>query len=163
MDKTTAEQTVLTPSTQDAMASHQESASNRQTLREEIGNKLGLNVGPPSEKVQLANGSIVDGRDRFGLLVDPIAYANRKCSMCHGRGIVTMVKLLTKEQADKFVAEHPSNANELLEPEPGKYRTKETAHCGCASTRYKRVQESFCKALYAEGLAIRVNTRYQLV
>ena len=107
----------------------------------------------PNEAIRLANGSVVQGRDALGLLLDTQKYASKKCSNCYGRGIVTLVKPVAKEAVEKYLEKHPENDGLFHQKEPGKYTTSQSTQCGCMRKKYIASYNAFANALVANNLA----------
>lgn len=159
---TQAEQTVLHPDqlaneleaeVATEQAAREAKLAVHQERRSALAKTMGLDVGPPNEKVQLANGAVVEGRDDFGLLKDDVRYASKNCNHCYGRGVVVTSVPVAMDRALRLIADNPANEALLHQAKPGKYTARKASMCICAQRRFTKKREEFLKLLVREGLA----------
>lgn len=143
-----------------AMAEAAEDPRKRnQSQRSDLGKRLGLDVGPPNERAELANGNTAEVRDDLGLLLEPKLYANRKCNLCYGRGIVIKHQPIAAETAKKMIAKDP--VNEALIHEKGdRYALRHTETCGCIRRRYTKAYDTLVVELVKAKLATLTGSRF---
>ena len=123
-----------------------------QEQRSALGKQMGLDVGPPNEKVVLANSRVTNLRDGLGILLDARVYASRKCNTCYGCGVVTATTHVSDADAKKMLAQNPANEALLHEREPGKYDVRTARMCNCSRKRYDKLHDAFLEALHRAGL-----------
>lgn len=155
---TQTEQTVLLPDKlynelAQEVATEAETKAFRQAKRSELGKMMGLDVGPPSEMVILANGQHAEGRDYLGMALDTRLYAKKKCNTCYGRGTVTMSTPIATATALSLIAENPANEALLHQRELGKYSARSAVMCSCAKHRYRKLHAQFANSLVKSKLA----------